>query len=207
MENYKACDSERSRRKPLYNVGINDVDYKVQPKHGGKQLRCPAYDRWASMITRCYSEVCHKKQPAYIDAEVCDEWKYFSNFRRWWVNNYTDGWQLDKDILSVGCKVYSPETCIYVPGWLNKFITNKPKSRGCCRVGVSIHKRDNKFYASCSDPKIKGGGYLGRFETESSAYNVWLNKKLEIALKYKDEMDEINIEVYPKVIEIIKNIV
>ena len=69
-------------RKPIFNIGINDANYQVQPIINGKQLRCPYYVVWIRILTRCYDRKYHTKQPTYKDCYICDEWKLFSNFRK-----------------------------------------------------------------------------------------------------------------------------
>ena len=40
------------------------------------------YDAWHDMIRRCYYAGYHKKNPTYIDCEVCDEWLNFQDFAK-----------------------------------------------------------------------------------------------------------------------------
>ena len=40
------------------------------------------YDAWHDMIRRCYYTGYHKKNPTYIDCEVCDEWLNFQDFAK-----------------------------------------------------------------------------------------------------------------------------
>lgn len=76
-----------------------------------------AHKTWSHMIERCYSKKYHVKQPTYKGCSICEDWHNFTNFLSWYDENYpTDGktYQLDKDILVQGNKVYSPETCCFV---------------------------------------------------------------------------------------------
>ena len=41
-----------------------------------------------------------------------------------------DGKHLDKDLLVCNNKVYSPETCVFVPREINQFLTKSNNSRG-----------------------------------------------------------------------------
>lgn len=47
------------------------------------------------------NKVEHKKWPSYIGVTVCDEWRSFMKFREWWLENHVDGWQIDKDLLTL----------------------------------------------------------------------------------------------------------
>jgi len=57
-------------------------------------------------------------------------WLSFMRFREWWTENHVDGWQLDKDLLVLNNKTYSPDACIYIPQWLNKFTVDAAAARG-----------------------------------------------------------------------------
>ena len=72
------------------------------------------YKTWIGMLERCYSEKCHKKFPSYIDCTVCKEWLNYQNFAAWFDGHYINGFELDKDIISDGNKVYCPEFCKFV---------------------------------------------------------------------------------------------
>lgn len=118
-----------SIRKVLFGVARVDVDYAV--------CKTNAYVAWCDMLRRCYSEKYHKKKPTYKGCSVCDEWLLFSNFKRWFDENYIDGYVLDKDILLKNNKVYSPDTCCFVPKCINSLLTNRKMHRGLEPIGVS----------------------------------------------------------------------
>lgn len=204
-DNYPVNVASISNRKSLFGVGLNDSNYRTHPRVNGKQISCPIYSVWCSMLCRVYYENKLKLQPAYKDVTVCGEWLNFSNFREWFIENHVDGWQMDKDLLVVGNKVYSPDTCVFVPQWLNSFTISSNSSRGQYLIGVSWDSVKRKFMARCSHPKTKKQQNLGTFYNEEQAYLVWLNRKLEIALELKPEMEDIDLRIYPNVVEIIKN--
>ena len=190
----------------VFGVGVNDAWFKVKIRSGGHQLSDKSYDAWKSMLRRCYSDKCKKDWPTYRYCTVCEEWLVFSNFDRWFLQNYKDGFQLDKDILVAGNKLYSPETCLLVPQWLNSFVTGSEAIRGQYPIGVCWHKTLAKYAASCKHPKsMLGRRHLGYFSTPDEAYNAWLDRKLNIALERKPEMDEIDPRIYSSVIRKIKN--
>lgn len=82
------------------------------PSGGG--VRKKAYTNWVDMLTRCYSQSYHERQPTYIGCYVCEEWKDFGTFELWHDENYIDGFQLDKDTIIDGNKVYMPSACSFV---------------------------------------------------------------------------------------------
>ena len=203
-ENTELSGRYESRRGLVQGVGINDAQYCVAPGIDGKTVLCPAYRAWKDMLKRSYSQRCHAMQPTYSGVTVCDEWHSFMSFRRWWIENQIDGWQLDKDIMS-DSREYSPETSIFVPRWLNVFTIDRGAARGNLPIGVIFHKGRGKFRAKCCNPMSKKQEHLGYFDTPEEAHAAWLARKLELALELKPKMDEIDQRIYPRVIEIINN--
>lgn len=67
-------------RKKIYDVGVNDADYVTQPLHGA---RCPYFDRWHSMLRRCYSSTQSVKKFKTESVYVEPSWHRFSNFKCW----------------------------------------------------------------------------------------------------------------------------
>lgn len=63
------------------------------------------------------------------------------------------GWALDKDILVKGNKIYSPETCCFVPQEINNLFTKRKSCRGTLPIGVKYIKENKKFSASFSRNK------------------------------------------------------
>ena len=128
-ENTELSRRSESQRCLVYGVGVNDAPYCTQPRIDGKQVRCPAYSAWTNILKRAYSAKFHASRPTYSDVKVCDGWRSFSNFRSWWLDHHVDEFALDKDLLS-DAGIYSPETCIFVPAWLNSFTADCGASRG-----------------------------------------------------------------------------
>jgi len=192
------------QRKKVHGVGANDAHYLTQPKIDGKKVMCPAYRAWADMLRRAYSVNFQENHPAYSGVEVCEQWHSFSTFRKWWLVNQVDGWQLDKDLLG-GVRVYSPSTCIFVPHWLNSFATDRAVYRGDLPTGVCFHKMAGRFIATCRHPMTDKKTYLGLFDTKEAAHTAWVERKLSIALELRREMDSIDERIYHGVTKIIKS--
>lgn len=136
----------------IYNVGyIGEGIYKSQ--ENGEKMR--SYNIWHSMLCRCYDDVHRDKYKAYSDCYVCDEWLNYQNFASWYENNYyeIDGENvdLDKDILFKGNRIYSPDTCIFVPHRINNLILNSRSCRTDLPLGVCYDYDRNKYRAHCSD--------------------------------------------------------
>ena len=168
--------------KLVHGWGINDVDYPVKPKVNGKVQHCPFYVKWQSMLKRVHSEKYQSLHPTYSTCLVCEEWKYFSVFRAWMIEQDWEGKHLDKDLLIKGNRVYGPSTCLFLTPSLNNFILNGAKVRGKYPIGVHYKKGYSKPYvAHCRHPFIGGKEHLGNYATPEEAHQVWLKRKQEFA--------------------------
>lgn len=156
-------------RSLVCGVGINDAPFITSMRKDGKLHHHTAYKDWHNMINRCYSG----KYPSYHGVVVVDKWHYFMNFHTWWCNNYQQGYALDKDLLIDGNKVYGPETCMYIPAWLNAYISGK----GNHTRGVTFDKNLGKFKAYRSR-KDSRGRYIGYFDTEEEAALAWESENI-----------------------------
>lgn len=201
-ENYPINKFSILNRRSNYGE-INDACYQVAPTINDKRVCCPAYRAWRDMFNRAYNKNFHTKYPTYRNIKICEEWFSFMNFRVWWLENHEDNWQLDKDLLFIENKIYSPDTCIYIPQWLNLFTARNRVTRGQYPIGVYFEKSSGRFKAQCNNPITKKNENLGRYETKEDAYQAWLNKKTEFALVLKSEMDEIDTRIYSNVVKII----
>lgn len=167
------------KRKLVYGVGINDMT--SARKH-------PALKTWMMMLKRCYQTKFLQRQPTYIGCTVCTEWLTFYNFAKWYEENYIEGYELDKDLIKKGNKVYSPQTCCFIPHKINQALTNRRLHRGNTPVGV--YKTPNNTYQSyCSVDGERE--YLGAFPSPESAFLAYKEAKenyfKELAEKYYKE--------------------
>ena len=202
--NYPATATSISQRKPLYGVGVNDANYVTTTTVDGVRLWDPAYRSWFNMMRRAYNRKYHAEHPTYSDVTVCKDWHSFSAFRNWWLNNYREGFSLDKDLLAVGNREYSPGACIYIPQWLNKFTVDSGASRGELPIGVCLDRFCGKYKSECSNPITGKRHNLGRFNTPEAAHDAWLNYKLQLADQLKPDMDAIDPRIHPNVVTIIR---
>ena len=179
----------RKKTKLVYGVGANDADYHTAigaAIDGRWKLLwvCPLYEAWKGMLRRCYSKKLHARNPTYIGCSVAHEWLSFSAFRSWALTQDHEGKQLDKDILIPGNKVYSPDTCVFVPRELNCFMSDSSAARGDLQIGVDWHLE--KFRASCNNPFTRKQECLGHFDNQSSAHAAWRARKYEHACTYAE---------------------
>ena len=179
-----------AKRKSVYGVGINDCKYVVFYKRvDGVRLVCPYYDKWAHMLNRCYALKYHAKRQTYIGCTVAKEWLLFSNFRLWMEKQNWNGQQLDKDILSIGNKIYSPETCVFVSSRVNSILTDRSADRGKWPRGVNINKRTGRFVARCN--MYGKAKHLGYFDNPIQASNAYI----ECKYKYILEVAETQVDI------------
>lgn len=157
-----------------------------------------AFKIWMGILIRLYDNSSKIKQPTYNDVDICEEWLDFQNFAEWchsqkgFSSKDEKGkvYQLDKDILVKGNKVYSPETCCFVPQEVNKLLTNRRNDRGFYPIGVIYEKDRCRFTAKMffyGKPKR-----LGSFDTATEAFQAYKKAKeayiKEVAEKWKDEI-------------------
>ena len=147
-------------------VGINDSARPTSRLVEGVLFHHPAYVAWHNMINRCYSG----RYPSYKGVTVCEEWKYFTAFYGWWKKNHVKDYALDKDLKVPGNKIYGPDTCLYIPGWMNTYISAR---KGAYAKGVTYDKRLRRYKAQ-RPTADKRGRYIGYFDTVELAHEAWL---------------------------------
>ena len=158
-----------SIRKVLFGVARVDVDYAV--------CKTNAYVVWCDMLRRCYSEKYHKKKPTYKGCSVCNEWLLFSNFKRWFDENYIDGYVLDKDILLKNNKVYVSKT------YNGVFVANI-SINGKQRTIARCNNQEEAFvaYKQAREKHIQEVAveYYSQGKITERVYNALINYRVEI---------------------------
>ena len=174
--------------------GIATSDIKTVDATG---IRYRSYFVWKSMLTRCYSDAYHRIFPAYKGCVVDSTWLLYSNFKKWYDSTYPKNgikYQLDKDILLQGNKVYSSTTCCWVPGNINKLLSYKKAKSS--KTGITCYK--NSFKIRVNDP-IKNIRKVITTNTYSEAEEIYKLEKTKIIKAVADEALKSNIitlEVY-----------
>lgn len=135
--------------------------------------------------------------PSYIDCT--NAFPSESYFRAWasvQVGFYEKGFELDKDILVKGNRVYGPDTCVFVPAEVNACLAGcyKAKRRGQYPIGVCFNKGSGTFVAQMNKDRSKSlDKYLGSFKTVEEAFACYKQAKEEkikrLAEKWKDRID------------------
>jgi len=179
-------------RKIYCGVGVLDVDFSTNINDNVKI----ALRHWHNMIFRCYDKKALESHPSYLGCSVCEEWLLFSNFLEWFLkteNSTIEWYNLDKDILVKNNRVYSPQTCCFVPNEINVLLTRRRLHRGRFPIGVHKATKSKNFEASISMQTIGGkrNKHLGTFKTPEEAFNAYKVVKeayiKEVATKYYND--------------------
>ena len=163
---------------------------------------------WKGMIYRCYSG--SNKNITYKNVVVCEEWHNCATFCEWYEKNYPyhiDGikFQMDKDLLQLNKKekIYSPETCIFLPHKINSFFTNVQSNNTSGFTGVSYIKNKKIYTAVIKNFDTGKNIYLGSSKDINKANDIYINGRAEQSEKAKKYMRDIGI--YPEeIISLIK---
>lgn len=155
--------------KSLYGIGfIGEINEKD----------AISYEYWHSMLNRCYGKRSYYN--SYKEITVCDEWLCYANFKKWFDKNYykvkNERMEIDKDIILKNNKIYSPNTCIFVPQKINNLFISINKKK-------AIYKnKSNTYYYYKRDRKRQKNILVNNFKTYEEAYKDYKKQK-EINIK------------------------
>jgi len=179
------------KRSLVFDVGVNDWVGSIWV--GGKPIK--EYQLWQSMLRRCFSEEYKQNRPTYQGVTCSKDWLSMTKF----IEDVSqmkgfglEGWQLDKDILQKGNKLYSKDTCCFVPQEVNLLLVKCDNSRGEYPVGVCFHKASGKFRARLAiNGKQKHLGYFNTVEEAFFAYKAAKEAQIKaVAQKWQHILDE-----------------
>ena len=178
------CPYERR----TFGVGfLGEGKYKMS--ENGKLT--DVYIIWHGILRRCYDPKFHEKHPTYKGCRVEDYLLNFQHMGKWIEDNYYkvpgEKMCLDKDILCKGNKVYSRETCIFVPERINLLFTKRDNDRGKNPIGVSDLPSGN-YQAYCNNGYGKTI-YLGTYSTKEEAFQVYKNYKEKVIKEVIDSYE------------------
>lgn len=117
--------SAKDRMKPSV-LGVGFIGDGVHKSLNQNRSRTKNYQRWYHMLERCYCDKYQKRFPSYIGCSVCDEFLNFQLFASWCDDNDDElcDYELDKDGIVIGNKIYSPSMCQLIPKQENVEITH-----------------------------------------------------------------------------------
>ena len=171
---------------------LGEGEYKV--RENGKLKK--EYLIWYSMLKRCYDPKYQERNSTYKGCAVEEYLLNFQYMGKWIEDNYYkvpgEKMCLDKDILHKGNKIYSRETCIFVPERINKLFTKRDNDRGDCPVGVTPNSSGN-YQVHCNDKNGKVVP-LGTYSTKEEAFYRYKEYKerviKEVIDSYKGKIPE-----------------
>lgn len=187
----------RNSNRLVRGIGVKGMDYPTT----GNADNIPhsqIYRLWLSMLTRC-TEKFQIEHPTYLGATCSENFKSYTFFTEWCyvqagftAESVGGCWQLDKDILVKGNKLYSEETCVFVPRRINMLLVKRDSKRGKYPIGVHLNKPTGRFVAQHSNGSGKTKN-LGFFNTPQEAFQAYKTFKealiKEVANEYKEMLD------------------
>lgn len=169
-----------------YSVGILDVPRGCYNK--------VAYKIWCDMLRRCYRTPDRVRGRSYLSCSVSDSFKVFSYFEKWLLSQVgfgCMGYQLDKDLLLKGNKIYSEDTCCLIPKEINQFLLSNNWARGDLPMSVSKHTVNGNYVASLQ--RFGKRYHLGSFDDPNNAFAVYKEAKesyaKELANKWQEQIE------------------
>ena len=167
---------------------------KYNAKENGKHT--DKYIIWHGTLKRCYDPKYQEKHNTYKGCQVEDKWLNFQHMGEWIEENYYEipgeTMCLDKDILCKGNKIYSRDTCVFVPQRINTLFTKRDNDRGDCPIGVTPRPSGN-YQVYCNDEYGKTI-CLGTYKTKEEAFYVYKEYKerviKEVIDSYKGKIPE-----------------
>ena len=190
------CSYERNKT----NLGCGAYNDTVgESKSNGKSNYF--YRLWINLLTRVENAKYSEKYPSYKNVRVCDDWLLFSNFLSWCKNpenGYRKGYELDKDILSdKDNKIYSPETCCFVPHKINTLFRKLKNHNG---LPIGVQKRGEKYMACF---RFNGNEFSKTFNSIVEAEQFYKEKRKICLEHYVNELHgkgEITDKVYHAIV-------
>ena len=171
-----------------YRVGyLGEGKYKT--RENGKLHKY--YNVWYNMLMRCYDPKFQEKEPTYKGCAVEEYLLNFQHMGEWIENNYyeipEEVMHLDKDILCKGNKIYSRETCIFVPERINELFTKHDNARGDDPIGVRLRTSGN-YQVYCNDGYGKTIN-LGTYCTKEEGFEVYKSYKEKVIKEVIDSYE------------------
>lgn len=159
-------------------------------------LHTKSYQVWRDMLRRCYdSKSNYYKNYGEKGVIVCEEWKNYQTYAKWYDENSTSGWVVDKDLIDYREKIYSPNTCSFVPICINSLFTGGFSSIVYLKQGkwvVQLQKGEK-----CSNGKKKQS-YFGVYTCKEEALEIYFTEKMahitEVVEPFKDELLPVVVE-------------
>lgn len=190
---FNLTPKHRNLTKARTGKSLNDSTYNTRYYHqfedGSRAMvRCPIKTMFDHMHNRS----------RYGKSIVCDEWSSFMNFRSWVLMqpNWSE-YELDKDLIGKGCKIYSPEYAKMIPSRLNKQLGDLSKMLDKTdEDGTPI---ENLYCIGKLKPSIKKN-YVLRYTFQKNrhveTFYTYELARLKLKQLYNAKIDKLS-EMYP----------
>lgn len=154
--------------------------------------------RYTKMLERCKEGGREQRlHPSYVG--TTNGFRDFQEFVEWSMSQYGYNvkepykdkerlYNLEKDILGKDQKIYSPETCLFVPIEVNNFLVLRAAGRGEYPIGVNINQYGTKFESYCCIAGKKT--WLGAYKHHMDAHAAWQKAKVAYGRSLCDKYKE-----------------
>lgn len=187
-------------RRSVYGVGIYVPynSYCCREVVSGPITR--AYNMWSNMLKRAYCPEQLAAQPTYNGTTVYPPWHRSDVYWMWaekQVGWLKEGYHQDKDILFYGNKVYSPDTCVFIPNQLNTFLSDCRKARSPYGQGVTFNS--GKYTATIWNNNKPHR--IGSFITQKEAQDAFAEEKTRIGREWGQRLKSGEFDVDQRVVD------
>lgn len=152
---------------------------------------------WGAVEARCNPAGSVQSRMKSYEG-VTNSFENFQHFTEWchnecgYLNRESSGkyWCLDKDILVIGNRQYSPETCCFVPTRLNSLLGTHANRKTSLPIGVSFRKDMQKYNAQVSNGvgnRLSVSGFTDPF----SAHRKYQEIKIGVISSVLEELREV----------------
>lgn len=194
----KICEKGDIKKGNIYDPNypsVYEIGYMGEGNYSKKENPY-SYNVWQNLLERCYNKKSthyfYYGSKGYI---ACKDWHNFQNFAKWFEPRFKEGYELDKDIIcnikQIKDKIYSPETCILLPSFLNCYLAGDKMNTG---IFPKMGEEDKQvIYEAiiCINYKSKS---LGVYNTFEEAKIIYAKEKqrywLELLENHKKEIGE-----------------
>lgn len=167
---------------------IGNGEYNTKTSINGVNI----YRLWVRMMQRSYYDKTQERSPTYKGCSVGEVFIKYQEFAKWCFSQefISKSYQLDKDLLIRDNKVYSPDTCCFLPRELNDLLSYRKAVNSKCLIGVTDNGKGGYVSKIMTNSEQR---YLGTFNTPEEAFYAYKEAKeayiKELANKYKDKID------------------
>jgi hypothetical protein len=181
-------DIKNPYQKSILGIAAFGNAYKYDLFKYGDKKRKYLYDLYRDLIKRVYTPYNNAEVNAYKDGELDPRWDTYEKFLDWVfgdkTNNFQWFYQLDKDLLKPGNKIYGPDTCIFLPQQLNKTLAFSKSVVNLCQ-GVS-KTQSGKYRSRINSTLLKLSHQFRATMSEAQSFLIYASGKRYILNIYAD---------------------